>query len=335
MKPQDDSLAEIRRAYADALATPEDFGMTLEPAATFSARMIANESRARTRKRRIAAVAASGVAAASVLTFGALQPWRTASAEASVPQPLSFEHGLDSNRSATEALQSLSLAAAGGENAPSGSEQHVVMARWPARPGADADATDEEPISDLYERVTRQDGSVSVHRVGSISLDQKHEDDLALASTDLPKPTGGEPAVKGAVDPDFARNLPSDPDKMRAALLAESSCPDSEPTTADTRCILEVLTAMHSNYVVPAAAAATEWAMLAKEKGTTYLGRVRERAGRDAVAISVHTGPAQGDRVVLIADPDDGRLLGIEELNQDSDSIAVQKVSIFLRSSMG
>ncbi|KQV74242.1 hypothetical protein ASC61_04065 [Aeromicrobium sp. Root344] len=92
---------------------------------------------------------------------------------------------------------------------------------------------------------------------------------------------------------------------------------------------------MHSNYVVPAAAAATEWAMLAKEKGTTYLGRVRERAGRDAVAISVHTGPAQGDRVVLIADPDDGRLLGIEELNQDSDSIAVQKVSIFLRSSMG
>ena len=326
MKPQD-PVEQIRRDYPDQLMTPEDFGMTIEPANVFSARMMANDARARSRRRRVAMVATSGVVAASILLFGVLQPWHTDPVEASTPRTLSFEHGLDSHRSATEALESLSRAAAGGEPAASGSEQHVVTARWSARTGKDA----EDPISDIYKTVTRQDGSVSASRVGSIPLTKEHEDDLALASNDS-KPTVRETTTQDPVDPDFAQNLPPDPDTMRAALLADSPCPDSDPTTPDTRCVLQELTALHSKFVVPSATAATEWAMLAKEEGTTYLGRVRERAGRDAIAISVPIDQAQSIRVVLIADPVNGRLLGVEELSQNADSIATQKVSIFLQS---
>jgi len=328
MKPQD-PVEQIRRDYADQLMTPEDFGMTLEPANVFSARMMANDARARSRRRRVAMVTTSGAVAASALLFGVVQPWRTDPVEASPPRTLSFEHGLDSHRSATEALESLSQAAAGTGPTPTGSEQHVITAKWAARTGANADSTNEEPSSDIYKTVTHQDGTVTAHRVSSIPLTKEHEEDLARASTDDSEPPADSTA-KNQVDPDFAQNLPANPDTMRAALLANSSCPDSDPTTPDTRCVLQALTRLHSTYVVPPATAATEWAMLAKEEGTTYLGRVRERAGRDAIAISVPID--QGIRAVLIADPDNGRLLGIEELNQKTDSTVTQKVSIFLQS---
>jgi hypothetical protein len=328
VKSHDDPVELIRRDYPDQLTTPEDFGMTLEPANVFSARMVANDARDRSRRRRVALLATGSVAAAGVLLFGVLQPWRTDSVEAEAPRTLVFQHGLDSQRSATEALESLSRTAAHGAPIPSGSEQHVVTATWSARAGTGA----EEPISDVYETVTRQDGSVSAHRIGSISLTKEHEDDLALAGSGESKPTGGETTPESPVDPDFAQNLPSDPDTMRAALLANSSCAVSDPTTPDTRCVLQELTALHSKYVVPSATAATEWAMLAKEDGTTYLGRVRERAGRDAIAISMPIDQAQGTRIVLIADPDDGRLLGVEELNQKAYSTVTRTISVFLRS---
>ncbi len=106
---------------------------------------------------------------------------------------------------------------------------------------------------------------------------------------------------------------------------------DSDPATPDTRCVVQELTALHSTYVVPSATAATEWAMLAKEEGTTYLGRVRERAGRDAIAISVPIDRARATRVVLIADPVNGRLLGVEELNH-AGHIELRKILVFLQS---
>ena len=71
--------------------------------------------------------------------------------------------------------------------------------------------------------------------------------------------------------------------------------------------------------------------MLAKEEGTTYLGQVRERAGRDAIAISVPLDQAQDTRAVLIADPNNGRLLGVEELNHAGD-IELRKILVFLQS---
>ena len=145
MKRHDDAVEVIRRDYADQLRTPEDFGMTLETASDFRARMVAHDARTRSRRRRVVIVATSGVVAASVLLFGVLQPWRTDPVEASTPRTLTFEHGLDSHQSATEALESLSQAAAGGAPTPSGSEQHVITAKWSAHTRTSA----EEPTSDL------------------------------------------------------------------------------------------------------------------------------------------------------------------------------------------
>jgi hypothetical protein len=334
MKFPEDPVEEIRRDYTDPLLTPEDFGMTLDPASVVSGRMVANDARARSRKRRVAAVAVSGAVAASVLIFGALQPWRTDPVEASTPRPLSFEHGLDSHRSAIDPLQSLSSAAVSNAVSGSGSEQHVVTARWSARTAGSASSTNDGPISDVYETVTGQDGSVSTIRVGSASLEEGHERDLVFIGSRNPGPSVEATTAPDAVDPDFARNLPSEPDAMRAALLADSPCPDQDPTTPDTRCVLREVNALHSKYVIPSATIATEWDMLANEPGVTYLGRVRDRAGRVGIGIALPIDENQGTRIVLIADPSNGRLLGIEELNEDSGTTAPRKISVFLKSDL-
>ena len=117
-------------------------------------------------------------------------------------------------------------------------------------------------------------------------------------------------------------------------MLTPSPCPDQDPATPDTHCVLQEMGALHSKYVVPSATVATEWEMLASEPGLTYLGRVRERAGRVGIGIALPKDENRGTRIVLIADPNNGRLLGIEELNQDSGTTAPQKVSVFLKSDL-
>ena len=59
---------------------------------------------------------------------------------------------------------------------------------------------------------------------------------------------------------------------------------------------------------------ATIWRMLAEEEGIRSLGTVKDRTGRDAVALSFIWDGAPEYRAILLADPKTGQVVGSERI---------------------
>ena len=59
---------------------------------------------------------------------------------------------------------------------------------------------------------------------------------------------------------------------------------------------------------------ATIWRMLAQEEGIRSLGTVKDRTGREAVALSFIWDGAPEYRAVFLADPSTGQFVGFERI---------------------
>lgn len=118
----------------------------------------------------------------------------------------------------------------------------------------------------------------------------------------------------GSIDPDFANNLPDDPEQLVDALLDNIACTDRTPGPTRSICLYREIIALYQHHVVPQRVAAALWTALKDETDFTALGSVEDRAGRPAVGISITDPENPQYRLVLIVSPDDGQLTGVEEI---------------------
>ncbi len=276
---------------------------------------------ARRRRRRRGALIASSVAAAAVLAVGVLQPWAPQRVEASTPAVLDYElAGVDVIADApgtdpTLVLASLAEAAA-RRPAPAASTgtQHVVTDNWYAEIEASTGGGSTALIPQITETWLGEDGS--------LRLVERRDNPLPASGRGLPRDgawadqpaTADETQPAGSVDPDLVENLSTDADTLRDELLALGGCPDAAPSTARSLCLYDQVLALHQTYVVPADLQAAIWQVLVGEEGFRSLGKVEDRAGRAGTGISLIARERPEYRLVLIADPATGSLLGSEQI---------------------
>lgn len=102
---------------------------------------------------------------------------------------------------------------------------------------------------------------------------------------------------------------------LRPLLLEVGGC--ASASKADAACLLRALSLVHGQSIVSGTVDGRMWRMLAAEKGVVSLGDVVDRAGRPAVAITTSLDVGAPVRLVLLADPSTGALLGTEEVAMD------------------
>lgn len=288
-----------------------------------------------------------GTAAAVVvgIVIVVVQPWDTQVARASTPPILDFEFA-EARRIAdapgvdpTRALEQLTRAA---ERASAGSTestvQHILTEGWSIEHDFDPD-----PHSTITPTMTEnwlyQDGRFRTRAyLGE-----------PLKSDGRGVPIGGhldrgttffdednEPA--GSRDAQFLAGMPNTVDGFREALLDRIKCPQKQRGQERTLCLTEQVRNLSQVYVIPRAVMANIWRMLAREEGIRSLGTVKDRTGRDAVALSFIWDRSPEYRSVLLADPDSGKVIGYERIliKPSSDSPvsppAIQEFSAVVKS---
>lgn len=131
----------------------------------------------------------------------------------------------------------------------------------------------------------------------------------------------------GTVETDTVAQLPREPDALRTALL--DTYPDGTcDGIAVTRCVADQYADLAMQLVVPGAVDAAFWAALAEDDAVRSLGTVTDRQGRTGEAFA-YVGRDEGGLWtvgVLIADPEDGRLIGTESVRYEPDVLGRKPV---------
>lgn len=126
------------------------------------------------------------------------------------------------------------------------------------------------------------------------------------------------------VGPRYADELSLKPRALERSMI------DDEAACRKTRayCLFAGFTFLHYNYVIAPSLNAALWRTLAAEPGFRYLGKTTDRLGRHAVVLSADgTDPSR--KVVLLADPETGALLGSEEvLVRDSRELGLEAPAV-------
>ncbi len=273
-------------------------------------------------RRRLVPTLLAGTAAAVVAgVLVAVQPWSTPVAQASTPPLLDYEFaeaariadapGVDP----AEALEQLALVAerARAEAGPS-AVLHVVTEEWSID-------TDFDPDPDSTITPTRTENWM--YPDGSFRTRAHLGKRLAADGRGIP--LGGrldrgttffdeqnEPA--GSRDARFFVDMPSTVDGVRDALLDDIECLDRRRGQERSWCLTDQIQYLTQMYVIPPDVMATIWRMLAEEDGIRSLGTVKDRTGRDAVALSFIWDGAPEYRAILLADPKTGQVVGSERI---------------------
>ena len=121
-----------------------------------------------------------------------------------------------------------------------------------------------------------------------------------------------EPA--GSRDAQFFVDMPNTVDGVRDALLDDIECLDRRRGQERSWCLTDQLREPSQTYVIPPDVMASIWRMLAQEEGIRSLGTVKDRTGRDAVALSFIWDGAPEYRAILLADPKTGQVVGSERI---------------------
>ena len=273
-------------------------------------------------RRRLVPTLLAGTAAAVVAgVLVAVQPWGTPVAQASTPPLLDYEFA-EARRIAdapgidpAEALEQLALAA---EQARSGTSpsatQHVITEEWSIDNDFDPDP-DSTITATRTETWLRPDGSfrTRAHLGQPLNADGRGVPlggrlDRSTAFFD----EGDEPA--GSWDADFFTHMPNSVDDMRSKLLDDIQCADTERGQERTWCLTDQLRNLSQIYVIPPDAMASIWRMLAQEEGIRSLGTVKDRTGRESVALSFIWVGAPEYRMILLGDPQTGQVVGSERI---------------------
>ena len=273
----------------------------------------------RPRVRTLLVGTAAAVVAGIVIVV--VQPWETQVARASTPPILDFEFA-EARRIAdapgvdpTRTLEQLARAAERAPAGPAGSTvQHVVTEGWSIEHDFDPD-----PHSTITPTMTENwlypDGRFRTRAyLGEPLKSDGRGVPSAVTSTVAPHSSTRRTNRPGAEDAQFFADMPNTVDGVRDGLLDRIKCPERQRGQERTLCLTDQIRNLSQVYVIPPAVMANIWRMLAQEEGIRSLGTVKDRTGRDAVALSFIWDGAPEYRSVLLADPDTGQVVGSERI---------------------
>jgi hypothetical protein len=306
----------------------DDAEVELEPAETLVARLKATEasddavrSPSGSRRRLVPTLLAGTAAAAIAGILIAVQPWNSPVARASTPPILDFEFA-EARRIAdapgvdpTETLEHLARAAERTQSASSASAvQHVVIEGWSIDANFDPDPnstisptmTENWLYPDGRFRSRSYEGEPLKADGRGIPLSGRLDRTTEFIDEQI------EPA--GSQDAQFFFDMPKSVDGVRDELLGDIKCLERQRGQERTFCLTDQIRNLGIRYVIPPRVMANIWRMLAEEEGIRSLGTVKDRTGRDAVALSFIWEGAPEYRLVLLADPDSGQLVGSERI---------------------
>jgi hypothetical protein len=287
-------------------------------AASRTAQRLDGES-GRPRVRTLIAGTAAAVVAGIAIVV--VQPWNNQAARASTPPILDFEFaeaqrisdapGVDPSA----ILEQLARAAERAPAGPAGSSvQHVVSEGWSIEQDFDPD-----PHSTITPTMTENwlypDGRF--HSRANLGEPLKSDGRGVPIGGHLDRRTRffdeeHEPA--GSRDAQFFADMPNTVDGVRDALLNRIKCVKRQRGQERTLCLTDQIRNLSRVYDIPPAVMANIWRMLAREEGVRSLGSVKDRTGREAVALSFIWDGAPEYRSVLLADPDSGQVVGSERI---------------------
>jgi hypothetical protein len=118
------------------------------------------------------------------------------------------------------------------------------------------------------------------------------------------------PGASGA--PGVAGLATAGPDALRATLLERAGC--VVPGRPVGSCLLDGVARLHDDAVVGGQVDAAVWSLLAADPTIVTLGRVTDRAGRDAVALTTAVDVKPPVRTILLVDPTTAALVGVEQV---------------------
>lgn len=328
MNEHDAIIAEERRRIRELLHLP-DTDLAVDPAtpsaaptgsvptgAEFVARMRARD-RAR-RSRTISVVLAAAVA----LIVGALvvvRPWTSDPVSAATPPMLDYEFApatsivYAAGQDPVPYLNQLAtIAQKADPRQGSGRIQLVVSHDW------------YEQINDttksivVLPKVRRSwllpTGRLDVSETTGAALTADGRGIATHVSDTLPHGTSLDRGTTGEFPAGFVRNLPTDPSALASALLDHANCASRTSGYTRSMCLYHQITNLYSSYVFPPRLNAALWRMLAKEKGFTTLGSVRDRANRPGLSISITDPRHPQYRNILIISVANGTILGDEQV---------------------
>jgi hypothetical protein len=290
---------------------------SMEAASTTAQRLDSRSGRPRVRTLLVGTAAA--VVAGIVIVV--VQPWSTPVARASTPPILDFEFaearrisdapGVDP----TGTLEQLARAAERASASPAGSTvQHVVTEGWSIEQDFNPD-----PHSTITPTMTENwlypDGRFRsrAHLGEPLKGDGRgvpiggHLDRRTTFFDEQNEPARSR-------DAQLLADLPNTVDGVRDGLLDRKKCLERQRGQERTFCLTDQIRNLSRVYVIPPAVMANIWRMLAQEEGIRSLGTVKDRTGREAVALSFIWDGAPEYRSVILADPGSGQVVGSERI---------------------
>lgn len=317
----DDDVEWMRAAAARLGLSGNDFRPAdeIESADAFVARMKREFPRPATgwRRHTMSIVVGTGLLAAAVA--GALVvviPATNAPADADTPAILDYSLADGSHvanavgRSAASELHELARIGRAAPAPPRGGDtQEVVTSGWFVQVESRAESASARFTPTVQESRLAADGTlVVVSHKGRQLTSAGH-----LVQGVLQAPHSVDRVPAGTFHPQRAVDLGTDVTSVRRALLHHGGC-ETQRGAAVTACLYREISALHHQWVVPPALAATLWEILAEQPDVRLLGTVEDRAGRPGVGFAIDTPGPPALRNILIVSRDDGRLLGTEEV---------------------
>lgn len=307
--PGEDDRAE--RRLAEILRSPRRSTPSREPSV--------GETVAR-RRRWVRAAAL--VASAAALAVGLVVLWSPTepdAAAAATPALLTFDATRPgelptATRPAADALMDLARRSRSAEPPAAGPVQHVVIDAW----WSSSEETDEGARSEL---IPIQSWAYFFPN-GLMRVIQRRGEPLGGDSA-LSDPGNWEQRPITSDDsfesldpgPAYVKDLPTDPDALRAALAAAPTAATGAAHCAPTPggCVMADVISLHQSYVVPPALTAALWEVLAQEPSVRLVGATHDRLGREAIAFMTRA-PDGASQQLLLADPETGAYLGEEKV---------------------
>lgn len=257
-------------------------------------------------------------ASAAALAVALMVPWSPSSPEIAVaasPSLLTFDATLPGelpagNRPARDALMDLARLSGNADPGSSGPVQHVVIDAW----WSSNEQTDEGVRSELIPVQSRTyflpNGTMrSIERRGDPLRDDGTLGDPRNWSA---HPVTADETFDGPDrGPDYAENLPTEPDALRETLVAAQDETYCAPTPGG--CLMEDVIGLHHTYVPSPALTSALWKVLASEPSIYLVGATRDRLGRKAIAFMTRA-PDDVSQLLLLADTDTGAFLGEERI---------------------
>ncbi len=306
-----DLLPEGRRALQAILDSHRD--------PTIVVPGIAARQHLRTR-RRLSVVAVAAAASVLLALTAVVQPWGpTADAVADTPPLLRYDLTAVSGFAdavgdeAAPLLGTLASAALTRTDPPqTGDIQYVRSVGWTFRLAVDPEGSSASLRPNAIDTWTRPDRSISrVTSTGEpLALDGRVE-----ISQDAPTVVGQpqretfRPNALQRATPESLRGLTGQ--DLLDELATGTVCLDGPVTAA---CLLDGVSLLHQDAIIPGSVDAAVWAALADAPDLVSLGRVTDRLGRAAVAVTVAADVPVPVRHVLLIDPATGALTGSEDI---------------------